>query len=141
MSHAFGKALLVISRDEDSRLGARRYSADVIIQRINGKDDAEREILRCWVREEFDLIDYRGNYPSRCREMEVGDTMRFDVSFHAHSWIDYWGEGDSTLDYTARLLRHQKFTSNRKRVKRYRLWMKQCAKKQLSQSSSPSSAS
>lgn len=130
-----GKALLVIRRNEDS-FGERRYDVDVYIQHVTGygkafDNDDFRNAAEEWAREEFGFIEYELRpAPPRCQEMEVGDTMRFAVSFISHSWVDYWGEGDSDLDYTARLLRHQKFTDNRKRVKRYRLYLKQHAKRE-----------
>ena len=134
-----GKALLVITRDEDTEKGSRSYTAHALIRRVSlgrsGLSDEHRGMGEEWAREEFDFMNYGvRSVPARCHKMAVGDTMRFAVSFISHAWTDYWGESDSDLEYSARLLRHQKFSRNRKRVKRYRLWLKQCAKKQSSQS-------
>lgn len=140
-NYVYGKALLVITREEDSRTGsgARIYDVHTFIQHVTmsvkaSDSEEQRGMGEEWACQEFSFMDYGVRpVPARCYEMEIGDTMRFAVTFISHAWTDYWDESDSSLEYSARLLRHQKFSSNRKRVKRYRLWLKQCAKKQSSQ--------
>jgi hypothetical protein len=105
MSTAKGKALLVITRREDTTFGGFRWDVTAFIQSCDGDRYA-----RAWVEEEFGNVEWDSHpAPPQAYKMEVGETLRVSVVYFCNYWTDYWGEGDSSLEYEkVRVLRRQR---------------------------------
>lgn len=115
MSRVFGKALLVVTRAEDStweKYNPRRYEVRVYVQSINPpprKGDPKDCTLEA-LQEEFSFMECGvRSAPEEWRKLGVGETHRMYVRYSCSWWQDYWGECDSELEIeVVRVLRKQK---------------------------------